>query len=46
MRADGSLLTVCYQKAAKGEKCSLLWSKWKLPATISAAGSSDAGSEG
>lgn len=30
--ADGSLLTVCYQKVAKGEKCSLLWSKWKLPA--------------
>ena len=31
--ADGSLLTVCYQKAAKGEKCSLLWSRWKLPAS-------------
>jgi hypothetical protein len=30
--ADGSLFTVCYQKAAKGEKCSLLWSKWTLPA--------------
>jgi hypothetical protein len=30
--ADGSLLTVCYQKAAPKEKCSLLWSKWKLPA--------------
>ena len=30
--ADGSLLTVCYQKAAPNEKCSLLWSKWKLPA--------------
>jgi len=30
--ADGSLFTVCYQKAAAGEKCSLLWSKWKLPA--------------
>jgi hypothetical protein len=30
--ADGSLFTVCYQKAAKEEKCSLLWSKWKLPA--------------
>jgi hypothetical protein len=30
--ADGSLLTVCYQKAARGEKCSLLWSRWKLPA--------------
>ena len=29
--ADGSLLTVCYQKAAPEEKCSLLWSKWKLP---------------
>ncbi|MFM8414218.1 MAG: exo-alpha-sialidase [Planctomycetota bacterium] len=30
--ADGSLFTVYYQKMAKGEKCSLLWSKWKLPA--------------
>jgi hypothetical protein len=30
--ADGGLFTVCYQKAAKGEKCSLLWSQWKLPA--------------
>jgi hypothetical protein len=30
--ADGRLFTVCYQKAAKGEKCSLLWSKWSLPA--------------
>ncbi|MFM8707618.1 MAG: sialidase family protein [Planctomycetia bacterium] len=30
--ADGSLFTVCYQKAAKGEKPSLLWSKWRLPA--------------
>jgi hypothetical protein len=30
--ADGSLLTVYYQKAAPGEKCSLLWSKWNLPA--------------
>ncbi len=29
--ADGSLFTVCYQKAAAGEKCSLLWSRWKLP---------------
>jgi sialidase-1 len=29
--ADGSLFTVCYQKAAAGEKCSLLWSKWRLP---------------
>jgi hypothetical protein len=29
--ADGSLFTVCYQKAAKGEKCSLLWSRWTLP---------------
>ena len=28
---DGSLLTVCYQKAAAGEKCSLLWSRWLLP---------------
>lgn len=30
--ADGSLFTVCYQKAAAGEKCSLLWSRWQLPA--------------
>jgi len=29
---DGSLFTVCYQKAAAGEKCSLLWSKWRQPA--------------
>jgi hypothetical protein len=29
--ADGSLFTVYYQKAAKGEKCSLLWSRWALP---------------
>jgi hypothetical protein len=28
---DGSMLTVCYQKAAAGEKCSLLWSRWRLP---------------
>ncbi len=28
---DGSLFTACYQKAAAGEKCSLLWSKWQLP---------------
>ncbi len=28
---DGSLLTVCYQKAAPGERCSLLWSRWRLP---------------
>ena len=28
---DGSLFTVYYQKAAPGEKCSLLWSRWKLP---------------
>jgi sialidase-1 len=29
--ADGSLFTVCYQKAARGEACSLLWSRWHLP---------------
>jgi len=29
--ADGRLFTVCYQKAAAGEKCSLLWSRWRLP---------------
>ena len=28
---DGSLLTVYYQQAGKDEKCSLLWSKWRLP---------------
>ncbi len=28
---DGSLFSVCYQKAAAGEKCSLLWSRWQLP---------------
>lgn len=28
---DGSLFSVYYQKAAAGEKCSLLWSKWRLP---------------
>lgn len=27
---DGSLFTVYYQKAAKGEKCSLLWSRWNM----------------
>jgi sialidase-1 len=30
--ADRSLITVYYQQAAKDEKCSLLWSRWKLPA--------------
>lgn len=30
--ADGSLFTVCYQKEAGNEKCSLLWSRWALPA--------------
>jgi len=29
--ADGSLFSVYYQKAAAGEKCSLLWSRWTLP---------------
>ncbi len=29
--ADGSLYSIYYQKAAGGEKCSLLWSKWRLP---------------
>lgn len=29
--ADGSLFTVCYQKVAGDEKCSLLWSRWSLP---------------
>ena len=29
--ADGGLFTVYYQKARAGEKCSLLWSRWRLP---------------
>jgi hypothetical protein len=29
--ADGSLLTVYYQKRAAGEPCSLLWTRWALP---------------
>jgi len=30
--SDGSILTVYYQKiTSKEEKCSLLWSRWKLP---------------
>jgi sialidase-1 len=29
---DGSLLTVCYQRAAPREPPSLLWSRWNLPA--------------
>lgn len=29
--ANGSLFTVCYPKAAAGEKCALLWSRWMLP---------------
>ncbi len=29
--ADGSLFSVYYQKAAAGEKCSLLCSRWELP---------------
>ena len=28
---DGSLFTVYYQKCATGEKCSILWSRWRLP---------------
>lgn len=30
--ADGSLFSVYYQQAAPDEKCSILWSKWRLPA--------------
>ena len=30
--ADGSLFTVCYQKVPGDKKCSLLWSRWRLPA--------------
>jgi sialidase-1 len=29
--ADGSLFSVYYQKVATEDKCSLLWSRWKLP---------------
>jgi sialidase-1 len=29
--ADGSLLTAYYQKVPGDPKCSLLWSKWRLP---------------
>lgn len=29
--ADGSIFAVYYQKAAAGEPCSLLWSRWRLP---------------
>jgi len=28
---DGSLFTVYYQKFQAGEKCSLLWTRWRLP---------------
>lgn len=29
---DGTIFTVYYQKCAAGEPCSLLWSRWRLPA--------------
>lgn len=29
--AGGSLFTVCYQKVTGDRKCSLLWSRWRLP---------------
>jgi hypothetical protein len=29
--ADGSLFTLCYQKVPGDKKCSLLWSRWRLP---------------
>ncbi len=29
--ADGSLFTICYQKVPGDRKCSLLWSRWRLP---------------
>jgi sialidase-1 len=29
--ADGTVFTAYYQKAAGGEPCSLLWSRWTLP---------------
>lgn len=28
---DGSLFSVYYQQVAPGEKCSILWSRWKMP---------------
>ena len=28
----GDILTIYYQKFAAGEKCSLLWTRWRLPA--------------
>jgi len=28
---DGSIFTIYYQKYAAGEKCSLLWTRWRLP---------------
>lgn len=28
---DGSLFTLCYQKVPGDRKCSLLWSRWRLP---------------
>jgi hypothetical protein len=28
---DGSILTVYYQKCAPGERCSLLWTRWRPP---------------
>ena len=31
---DGSLFTVCYQKVPGDPKCSLLWSRWKLPEQV------------
>jgi len=32
--SDGSLFTAYYQKAAAGEKCSLLGSRWRMPREI------------
>ncbi|MBI2190670.1 MAG: exo-alpha-sialidase [Planctomycetes bacterium] len=31
---DGSLLTIYYQKVQGDRKCSLLWSRWRLPAAL------------
>ncbi len=35
--ADGSLFTVYYQQAAGGEKCSILYSRWRLPENLHAS---------
>jgi sialidase-1 len=29
--SDGNIYTIYYQAASKDEKCSLMWSRWRLP---------------